>query len=103
MGIFILLISNYITAMVLGCFISGLGISIIVPIIYSAAGNSKQATPSVAIAGVSTIAYVGFLIGPVLIGYLSDLFTLRKALVLLIILGMLTSLISLLFLPKVEK
>jgi MFS family permease len=67
------------------------------------AGNSKQTTASVAIAGVSTIAYVGFLIGPVLIGYLSDLYTLRKALVLLIILGMLTSLISLLFLPKVEK
>lgn len=103
LGISILLISNYITTMILGCFIAGLGISIIVPIIYSAAGNSKQTTASVAIAGVSTIAYIGFLIGPVLIGYLSDLYTLRKALVLLIILGMLTSLISLLFLPKVEN
>jgi MFS family permease len=103
LGTSTLLYTNYLPLMVLGCFISGLGISTIVPIIYSAAGNSKQSTPSVAIASVSTIAYVGFLIGPVLIGYLSDMFTLRSALMVLIMLGILTSLISLFFLPKLEK
>ena len=44
-----------------GCFIIGLGISTIVPLVYSQAGNQKEIMPSIAIAGVSTIAYIGFL------------------------------------------
>jgi MFS family permease len=88
---------------ILGCFITGLGISTIVPLIYSAAGKSKDILPSIAIAGVSTISYLGFLIGPVVIGYLSDFFTLRFALFLLVVLGILTSLISNISLNRLEK
>jgi MFS family permease len=72
---------------ILGCFLTGIGISTIVPLIYSQAGNQKTIEPAIAIAGVSTIAYIGFLIGPVVIGYLADYFELQKALILLIILG----------------
>lgn len=79
---------------IIGCLITGLGISTIVPLVYSAAGSSTDIPPSVAIAGVSTIAYAGFLLGPVLIGYLSDYIGLTNALVLLIILGIVGSLIS---------
>ncbi len=79
---------------ILGCLVTGLGISTIVPLVYSAAGNSKDIAPSVAIAGVSTIAYAGFLLGPVLIGYLSDFIGLPYALILLIILGIIASIIS---------
>jgi len=79
---------------IFGCLITGLGISTIVPLVYSAAGNSHDIPPSVAIAGVSTIAYAGFLLGPVLIGYLSDYIGLTNALVLLIILGIVGSIIS---------
>ena len=50
--------------------------------------------PSIAIAGVSTIAYVGFLLGPVLIGYLSDFVGLDKALLLIVVLGFLGAFIS---------
>ncbi len=79
---------------ILGCLITGFGISTIVPLVYSAAGNSGDIPPSVAIAGVSTIAYAGFLLGPVLIGYLSDFIGLPHALILLIILGIIGALIS---------
>ena len=72
---------------IIGCFLTGIGISTIVPLIYSQAGNQKTIEPAIAIAGVSTIAYIGFLIGPVVIGYLADYFELQKALILLIILG----------------
>ena len=72
---------------IIGCFLTGIGISTIVPLIYSQAGNQKIIEPAIAIAGVSTIAYIGFLIGPVVIGYLADFFELQKALILLIILG----------------
>jgi MFS family permease len=79
---------------VIGCFITGIGISTVVPLIYSQAGNQKEIMPSIAIAGVSTIAYVGFLLGPVLIGYLSDFVGLDKALVLIVVLGFLGAFIS---------
>jgi len=93
-GMLITLIFGYYYIKIAGCFITGIGISTIVPLIYSAAGNSKEIAPSVAIAGVSTIAYAGFLVGPVLIGYLSDFIGLPQALVLLIVLGLLASIIS---------
>lgn len=93
-GIFILLIFSSVYLKITGCFITGVGIATIVPLVYSAAGNSGDLPPSVAIAGVSTIAYAGFLTGPVLIGYLSDLIGLPMALILLIILGICATLIS---------
>ena len=77
-----------------GCFIIGLGISTIVPLVYSQAGNQKEIMPSIAIAGVSTIAYIGFLLGPVIIGYLSDFVGLDNALYLLVILGLVAAFIS---------
>ncbi len=79
---------------ILGCFLTGLGISTIVPLIYSQAGNQKNIEPAIAIAGVSTIAYIGFLIGPVLIGYLADFLNLQNALFLLVILGIMASFVA---------
>ena len=79
---------------IMGCFIIGIGISTIVPLIYSQAGSQKEIMPSIAIAGVSTIAYIGFLLGPVLIGYLSDFIGLDKALYLIVILGFIAAFIS---------
>lgn len=81
-----------------GCFTIGIGISTIVPLIYSQAGTQTKILPSIAIAGVSTIAYIGFLLGPVVIGYLSDLFSLQLALVLIIFLGLIASIIAKIFL-----
>jgi len=79
---------------IVGCFLTGLGISTIVPLIYSQAGNQKNIEPAIAIAGVSTIAYIGFLIGPVLIGYLADFLNLQNALFLLVILGIMASFVA---------
>lgn len=88
---------------ILGCFINGIGISTIVPLIYSQAGTQTKILPSIAIAGVSTIAYIGFLLGPVVIGYLSDLLSLQLALVLLIFLGLIASIIAKIYLSNTAK
>lgn len=102
-GMLIALQWNQIYWMTLGCFLSGLGIATIVPLVYRAAGNAPDIAPSLAIAGVSTIAYIGFLIGPVLIGYLSDWSSLGQALYLLAFLGLAIALISFLSLSKQKK
>ncbi len=94
LGLIITLLTTNEYIMIIGCLIAGIGISTIIPIIYSEAGKSKNISPSVAIASVSTIAYVGFLVGPVFIGYLSDYWGLNKALYLLVLLGLIASLLS---------
>ena len=94
LGMLLTLLFHSIYLKIGGCFLTGIGISTIVPLIYSQAGNQKEIMPSIAIAGVSTIAYVGFLLGPVLIGYLSDFVGLDKALFLIVALGFLAAFIS---------
>jgi len=98
-GMGITLISQMIFVKIFGCFLIGIGVSTIVPIIYSQAGMQTKIKPSIAIAGVSTIAYIGFLIGPVLIGYLADIFSLQLSLILVLVLGLISSLIATIFLP----
>ena len=94
LGMLLTLIITSVYIKVLGCFVIGIGISTIVPLIYSQAGNQKEIMPSIAIAGVSTIAYVGFLLGPVLIGFLSEFIGLDKALYLIVVIGFLAAFIS---------
>jgi predicted MFS family arabinose efflux permease len=98
LGISLALSVTQIIFIILGCAIAGIGISTIVPIIYSKAGSAKNMSPSMALASVSTIAYVGFLLGPVLIGFLSEYFGLKIALTLLIFLGLSISILSKYFL-----
>lgn len=57
---------------IFGFMICGLGVSCIVPFVFSIAGTNASMPRSSAIAAVSTIGYLGFLIGPPLIGFLSS-------------------------------
>lgn len=81
-------------AVVIGFGITGLGLSTIVPLIYSQAGHSKTMAAGVALAAISTLGIAGFLIGPVMIGYLSEFFSLKIALSSLIFLGLLGSFLT---------
>jgi MFS family permease len=69
-----------------GFFSVGLGLANVVPIIYSTAGNTEGVSPSVGIAMATTIGYSGFFIGPPVIGYLADIFSLQIGLVFTLIL-----------------
>jgi MFS family permease len=52
-------------------FIIGIGVSSVIPLVFSLAGRSKTMSSSVALAAVSTMGFFGFLLGPPLIGYLA--------------------------------
>lgn len=73
---------------IIGFGITGLGLSTIVPLIYGEAGHSKTMSAGAALAAITTVGMAGFLIGPVLIGYLSAFSSLRIALSSLIFLGL---------------
>ena len=64
-------------AAIAGFFLVGAGLSNVVPMTYSMAGNIKGVEPAAGIAFASTIGYSGFFIGPPVIGYLGDALGLR--------------------------
>jgi MFS family permease len=65
---------------------AGAGFSVIVPIVFAAGGRLENISPAAGIAAVTGFGYVGFLVGPPLIGFLSEWRTLRFALGLLVLL-----------------
>ncbi len=67
----------------------GLGVACNVPTVYSVAGKHKSIPAGVALAMVSSISFLGFLMGPPLIGYIAELFSLRYSFALFSIFGLL--------------
>ncbi|HEX3683693.1 MAG TPA: MFS transporter [Bryobacteraceae bacterium] len=59
---------------------AGAGFSVIIPLVFGSGGRVERISPGTGIATVTGIGYIGFLVGPPLIGFLSQLFTLRYAL-----------------------
>ena len=77
-----------------GFLLVGLGVSSIVPICYSSAGRLKSMSASIAITAVSSISFLGFMIGPPLIGLLSEATDLRIALLMASVFGILIIILS---------
>jgi len=74
-----------------GFAILGAGVSVVVPVAYRAAGNVPGIAAGDAVAAVASLGYMGYLVGPPLIGFLADLVSLRVALglVAIVLLGIL--------------
>lgn len=66
-------------ASIIGFCLVGLGICTVIPLVAGAAARSSSMARSSAIAAVLTIGFLGTLIGPPLIGFLSEAFGLRYA------------------------
>lgn len=64
----------------------GLGVSNIVPLCFTSAGNAPNMEPGPTIATVALVGYFGLLAGPPIIGFAAEVLTLRIALALLSIL-----------------
>jgi MFS family permease len=80
-GLGLALVAPHPATAVAGYLFFGVGLAPIVPITFSAAGNVDQTRAGLVLATVVTIGYVGSVIGPVIIGFTADAFTLRLALV----------------------
>jgi len=84
------LIVGGLPALMISWFLLGIGLSVVIPLMFSAAGtlaNTKYQgiiSPPQAIARVSGVSYFGFVIGPPVIGFLAELFELRWALFFLV-------------------
>jgi len=56
-----------------GFMLTGFGVSCVIPMIFSMAGRSAGMSSGSAIAAVSTVGYLGFLIVPPLVGSVAEL------------------------------
>ena len=82
------LFAGNIYGVIIGWFLFGIGISTVIPMMISATGtlaNEKypgQVSAAEGVALVTGVAYFGFVIGPPLIGFISEIVTLRWAMLL---------------------
>lgn len=72
---------------VIGFSIAGIGLAVAIPLAFSAAGKLPGIAPGRAIAGVATIGYAAFLIGPPVIGFIAEGTSLRLAFIVVIVLA----------------
>lgn len=83
-----------------GFLLVGFGLSGVVPIAYSIAGNSKDLPSGVGLAMVTTVGYTGFLFGPPIIGFVADWSNLRVGLGVVLALFVLMTYLGTVYRPK---
>ncbi|MDB4402994.1 MFS transporter, partial [Algibacter sp.] len=98
-GYLCILVSQLIIT-VLGFAIVGLGLSVIIPELFRMAGKAKGVKASVGISIVSGIGFSGFLLGPVVLGYISNTYNLKISFLALLVLTGFALLIAILKLRR---
>jgi len=84
---------NIITATI-GFLLVGAGVSSVVPLVYSAAGKTKVMSAGAALAAVSTIGFMGFLLGPPVIGLVAGATSLRVSYCIIAFMGLCVTLVA---------
>jgi MFS family permease len=72
---------------IIGFSLVGFGTAAIFPMTFLLAGTSEKYSPGMALSLIATYAMVGILLGPVIIGYLAHVFSLRISFLFLAISG----------------
>lgn len=93
-GLLIAVIFPYLVAASAGFLLVGIGVSSVVPLVYGLAGKSTTMSPGMALAAVSTIGFLGFLLGPPLIGFIAEAAGLRLSFTVIAILGLGTTVLA---------
>lgn len=79
-GLLLALVVPSVATVLIGFAAVGAGVSFIIPLAFSAAGNRTDIAPGKALAGVANIGYMAFLVGPPVIGLVADVTSLQFAL-----------------------
>jgi MFS family permease len=93
-GLMLAILIPSLTVATIGFMMVGFGVSSVVPIVYSKAGQSKAMHPSQALAAVSTVGFAGFLAGPPLIGFVAEASNLQWSFGLVAIIGLSSGLLA---------
>ena len=88
-GLFIAVLFPSVHTAIIGFLIVGFGVSSVVPLVYSQAGKTSTMSPGMALAAVSSVGFVGFLVGPPLIGVVAGFTSLRWSMTIIAVIGLL--------------
>lgn len=94
-GLYIAVLFPNLIACTLAFMLVGFGVSNVIPIVFNAAGNSKTVPTSIALTIVSSISFIGFLIGPPVIGYIAEMTSLQYSFAFIGVFGVFISLLAL--------
>lgn len=76
-GLYTAVLFPYLIPCTIAFMMVGFGVSNVVPIIISVAGKNEKVPTSIALTIVSSISFLGFLMGPPLIGFIAELTSLK--------------------------
>ncbi len=92
-GLFLSVLFPFLVTSTIAFMMVGLGVSSIIPSVFSAAGRHSTVAPGIALATVSSVSFLGFLMGPPLIGYISAAAGLRYSFAVIGIFGIFITLL----------
>jgi MFS family permease len=88
-GFLITVVSPAISLTLVGYLLTGFGVSCVVPFVFSLAGKIPMSNPGAALASVSSLGYLGFLLVPPMIGYVAQASSLRVSFAIIAVMGLL--------------
>ncbi|MES2241085.1 MAG: MFS transporter [Bacteroidota bacterium] len=86
-GFLICFLLPFIVSTIFGFVLIGIGVSCTVPLVFSIAGKSTGLSSGSALTSISTIGYLGFLIVPPMVGFISEALTMKWAFLIMALLG----------------
>jgi MFS family permease len=93
-GSLIVLTFESLIPLMIGFGFIGLGIAVIIPLAFSRAGKDKEISQGTAIASIATLGYGGMLLGPLFVGLIAEVTSIKTGFFLLPILAFLIFLLS---------
>lgn len=93
-GLALALIGGGPVVAVVGFGLTGIGLSNVVPVLFSAAGSGDEGSAASSIAAVATLGYAGVLTGPALLGFVAEASTVGFSFTLVAVLALVIALAS---------
>lgn len=90
-GLYLAVLLPYMIPCLIAFMLVGFGVSNVVPIIYNVAGNNENVPTGIALTIVTSISFLGFLIGPPLIGFIAELTSLKYSFAIIGVFGVFIS------------
>ncbi|HEV3224182.1 MAG TPA: MFS transporter [Puia sp.] len=87
-GFTITVLSPFIPLTLAGYLLTGFGVSCVVPFVFSLAGKIPMSNPGAALASISSLGYLGFLLVPPMIGYVAQASSLRISFAIIAVMGL---------------
>ncbi|NNT72190.1 MFS transporter [Flavobacterium sp. IMCC34852] len=92
-GLYMAVLLPYLIPCMIAFMLVGFGVSNVVPIIFNVAGNNENVPTGIALTIVTSISFLGFLIGPPLIGFIAELTSLEYSFAVIGVFGVFISIL----------